>query len=180
MAEDRVVVAGFGGQGIISLGKILAWIGMKSGRNVTHFPSYGAEMRGGTANCTVVISDDEVASPVFSSPTLAIVMNDPSLVKFGKMVEKGGILVLDSSHVRGNSGRIDIRTVAVPATDEANRLGNLRIANIVMLGVYMRLRSYLERELGEEAIKTFFAGKREGVVEQNLQAFSAGYNAIKD
>jgi 2-oxoglutarate ferredoxin oxidoreductase subunit gamma len=180
MAEDRVVVAGFGGQGIISLGKILAWIGMKSGRNVTHFPSYGAEMRGGTANCTVVISDEEVATPVFTSPTLAIVMNDPSLMKFGKMVQPGGILVMDSSLVKGSPDRTDIRTIAVPATEEANRLGNLRTANIVMLGVYMRLRSYLDRKLAEDAIAAFFGGKRKGIVEQNLQAFSAGYNAIKD
>lgn len=137
MAEQQIVCAGFGGQGILSMGKFLAYAGMDSNKNVSWLPSYGPEMRGGTANCSVVISDDLVGSPVVTQLDSAIVMNRPSLDKFEPMLKPGGLLVMDSDLVNRMPERDDITVIAVPAQTEAENIGNKRIANMVLLGTYV-------------------------------------------
>src|SRR5512146_1826228 len=122
--EHEIIVAGFGGQGVLFVGLVLTHAGMNAGRNVAWFPSYGPEMRGGTANCTVIISEDEVGSPIVSRPSAAIVMNEPSLAKYAPRVKPGGTLVVNSSLVKSRSERTDIRIIEVPANAIAYELGN--------------------------------------------------------
>ena len=175
---DKIIVAGFGGQGIISLGKIMAYIAMKDNRNVTHFPSYGAEMRGGTANCSVILSDEDIFSPIFTHPSTVIVMNDPSQIKFTPMLAKDGLLIMDSTHVKHPVKRQDIRVVNVPATDEANKLGNVKSANIILLGIYVKSTNFFNKKFAEDSIKNYFKSKNQSIVNLNLKAFEIGYHLV--
>jgi len=173
---DKIIVAGFGGQGIITLGEIMAFIGMRAGKNVTHFPSYGAEMRGGTANCSVIISDEEIFSPVFSSPWTAIVMNQPSFARFGSRISANGRLLVDSSHITGISARPDVKVHSAAVTEEANRLGNVRVANVVMLGFWVRIAGWFTREMTRDAVAEFFAKKKKALVDLNVAALEKGWS----
>ncbi len=175
---DKIIVAGFGGQGIISLGKIMAYIAMRDNKNVTHFPSYGAEMRGGTANCSVILSDEEIFSPIFTNPSTIIVMNAPSQIKFTPTLAKDGLLIMDSTHVTHPVKRDDIRVVSAPATDEANKLGNVKTANIVLLGIYVKATNFFNKKFAEDSIKNYFKSKNQAIVDINLKAFEIGYNLV--
>ncbi|OQX53820.1 MAG: 2-oxoacid:ferredoxin oxidoreductase subunit gamma [Candidatus Omnitrophica bacterium 4484_213] len=135
---ERIICAGFGGQGIVTLGKILAHTGMLEKRNVTYIPKYGAEMRGGTAHCMVIISDNLISSPLVSVPDSAIVMNLPSLLKFEESLKAKGDLFLNSSLIKKETERKDIRVIKIPATEIATKLGNKQVANMVMLGAYFK------------------------------------------
>jgi 2-oxoglutarate ferredoxin oxidoreductase subunit gamma len=136
MAYEEVIFAGFGGQGVTLIGTLLVHAGVKEGKNVVGMPSYGAEMRGGTANYSVIISDEEIISPLIINPTACIVMNQPSLHKFEKRLRRGGILVVNSSMAKRDGGRRDIDVFEIPATRLAHELGDTRCANMVMLGFY--------------------------------------------
>ena len=171
---DNIIASGFGGQGVITLGKLIAYIGMKKNKFVTHFPSYGAEMRGGTANCSVIVSDEEIASPVFSHPTTAFVMNTPSLVKFAPMTAKDGILIIDSTKVTGETKRTDLKIISVPASQIANDLGSVRVANIFLLGIYSQVQDLFSLEDGKNYIQEFFKGKNENLIAINIKAFEEG------
>lgn len=173
---DKIIIAGFGGQGIITLGEIMAFIAMKAGKNVTHFPSYGAEMRGGTANCSVIISDEEIYSPVFSRPGTAIVMNQPSFARFGPLVRKDGSLLVDSSQISGKPVRTDLEVRAAAVTDEANKLGNVRVANVVMLGFWAKISGRFGLETILAGVAEFFAKKKQTLVELNLAALKQGWS----
>ena len=129
--QTEVILAGFGGQGILFGGMILAYAAMDSGKNTTWIPSYGPEMRGGTANVTVIISDDEIGSPIVRQPQVAIVFNLPSMEKYESLVKAGGVLVYNSSLIDSEPQRTDITYVPVPANDIAEELGNLKMANMV-------------------------------------------------
>ncbi|MCK4241049.1 MAG: 2-oxoacid:acceptor oxidoreductase family protein, partial [Candidatus Atribacteria bacterium] len=135
---EEVVIAGFGGQGVMLIGRLLAYAGMLEGKNVAWMPSYGPEMRGGTANCTVIISSEEIASPVVPYPKSIIVMNKPSLDKFEPNVKKEGLIILNDSLIDQKVSRNDLSIVRVPANDVANELGNLKVANMVVLGAYVK------------------------------------------
>ncbi len=137
MYED-LLIAGFGGQGIIFAGKLLAYAGLREGKEVVYFPSYGAEMRGGTANCTVIISTSPIASPIVSSPLNAIIMSQPSFLKFFPRVKKGGRVVLNTSLVRNELNRNDVEIIKVPANEIAEDLGSSRVANMVILGAWVK------------------------------------------
>lgn len=128
--------AGFGGQGVLLMGYVLSYGAMHKGLNVTYFPSYGAEMRGGTANCTVTVSDTEIASPVASKPELLVAMNYPSLAKFEPMVGEGATIFLNSSLFSEVPSRTDVEVVQIPVVDLANEVGNARGANMVMIGAF--------------------------------------------
>lgn len=130
----EIIFAGFGGQGVILAGKILALAGMSEDKYVSHIPSYGAEMRGGTANCSVIVSDDEVASPVIEHPDVVVALNLPSMVKFEPALKKGGLLIYNSSLISEKPQRTDIRTIALPANEIAEQTNNARGANMVVLG----------------------------------------------
>lgn len=134
MPQHEFVLAGFGGQGVLFLGEVLAYAAVHEGLHVTWFPAYGPEQRGGTASCTVVISDAPIASPVVADPTVLIALNRPSLDRFGPAVRSGGLIVTDSTMVEQPVRRTDVRAVAVPATAIANDLGAARAANVVILG----------------------------------------------
>ncbi len=130
----EIIFAGFGGQGVILAGKILALAGMSEEKNVSHIPAYGAEMRGGTANCSVIVSDEEVASPIIEHPDVVIALNKPSMTKFEPSIKPGGLLIYNSSLIDSKPQRSDIRTLALPANDIAAECGNERGVNMVALG----------------------------------------------
>jgi 2-oxoglutarate ferredoxin oxidoreductase subunit gamma len=176
---DKIIIAGFGGQGVITLGELIAFIAMKAGWNVTHYPSYGAEMRGGTANCAVTLSQSGIFSPVFGRPTSALVMNEPSFRKFEPMIESGGTLVQDSSRVKIRTSRTDVTEVRVDASGEADRLGQIRAANIVMLGAFLKKKALFDKAMIIEAIGSYFTMKKKsGSVDLNRLAFEAGYGQV--
>jgi 2-oxoglutarate ferredoxin oxidoreductase subunit gamma len=138
--REEIIFAGFGGQGIILSGTIVCLAAMKEGKKVTHIPAYGAEMRGGTANCSIVISDREIASPLVPQPSVCVIMNKPSLIKFEPKVRAGGILLYNSSLIDIKPSRTDIETIAVAANEMAEEEGSARSANMVMLGLLARLK----------------------------------------
>ena len=134
MATQDIIFAGFGGQGILSMGKFLAYAGMDADLNVSWLPSYGPEMRGGTANCSVIISDEPVGSPIVSKASSVVVMNRPSLDKFEDKIKKGGLLIIDSDLINRDIERDDIEVIKIPAQSIAEEMGNKKIANMVLLG----------------------------------------------
>lgn len=172
--QNDVVMAGFGGQGILLIGKMLAYAGMREGREVSWLPSYGPEMRGGTCNCTVVISDRPVGSPVIRSPRAVLAMNLPSLDKFEDDVRPGGVLLVNSSLIGREPQRGDLRVIKVPANEVANELGNPRGANMVALGAYLGATGAVSLEVVEEVIRETFSAKPQ-LVDVNIQALHRGY-----
>lgn len=137
---EGIFIAGFGGQGVILAGKIICLAAMEEGKHVSHIPSYGAEMRGGTANCSVVVSDDDIASPLVSQPSICIVLNTPSLIKFQPIVRTGGLLIWNSSLIDVKPDRTDIELLAVPANELAEAAGSYKAANMAALGVLLKKR----------------------------------------
>lgn len=175
----KSVFSGFGGQGVLMMGYLLALSAMHQGKNVTYLPSYGAEVRGGTANCTVVVSDDEIASPVSSSPDIAVVMNYPSLVKYANLVRSGGIMLVNSSLVSAEVNRHDLTVVRVPATDLAHKLGEDRSANVVMMGAFAQATGALSVDAFKESLAESNLGKKPKVLELNRQALEVGAEAAR-
>ena len=173
MQED-VIIAGFGGQGVLLIGKMLAYAGMHEGKEVSWLPSYGPEMRGGTCNCTVVVSDKPVGSPVIRSPRAVLAMNLPSLEKFEPDVRPGGLLLINTSLINRGSERDDIRVVEVPANEVATELGNPRGANMVALGAYLGATDAVGVDEVIEVIRETFAAKP-AVIDVNIKALQKGY-----
>ena len=171
----KTIFAGFGGQGVLSMGLNLAQAAMSEGKNVTYLPAYGVEVRGGTANCTVAISDEEIASPVASSPEFVVAMNQPSVMRFQNQIESGGVLLFNSSLVEAEISRGDIEIVRVPASSIAEELGSPRSANMVMLGAFTKKSNLVSPStLIEELGKTM---KRKGkLLAVNKKALMAGYD----
>ena len=176
--QTEVIMSGFGGQGLMMIGKLLAYAGLDEGKEVTWLPSYGPEMRGGTANCTVVVGDKPIGSPLISSPRAAVVMNQPSLEKFAPMLKKNGILVINSSMIPINSDREDLRSFRIKANDLAAELGNRRSANLVMLGAYIGMEEAVTHETILKTIEKTFANKPQ-FVEVNCKTFMKGYELAK-
>lgn len=174
-----VIMAGFGGQGIVSGGIMLAYCGMVDGLNVTFFPAYGAEMRGGTANCSVVLSTDPVASPVVGQPDSILIMNEPSLAKFESTLKPGGRLFLNTSLVISRPKRKDIEVVEVPANDIAEELGNIKCANMVMLGAYAKKSGAVNTETLKNNIKEVYHKVKEAMLDMNKKAVDKGAAAVK-
>jgi len=172
--QSDVVMAGFGGQGILLIGKMLAYAGMHEGKEVSWLPSYGPEMRGGTCNCTVVISDTPVGSPVIRSPRAVLAMNLPSLEKFEPDVRSGGLLLINSSLISRGAERDDLTVIEVPANEMATELGNPRGANMVALGAYLGATDAVSLEEIENVIRETFAAKP-AVIEVNIEALHKGY-----
>lgn len=171
----KTLIAGFGGQGVLSMGLNLAEAALLEGKNVTYLPAYGAEVRGGTANCTVAISDDEIASPVASSPEFVIAMNQPSAVKFQHHIQSGGLFFLNSSLVEAEIIRGDIEIVNVPANKIAEDLGSIRAANMVMLGAFTKKSGVVALSNVAEALKHILGAKKK-LLESNEKALLTGYN----
>ncbi len=181
MVDERVIMAGFGGQGIMSMGMLLTYAGMLENKEVSWLPSYGPEMRGGTANCNVIVSDEPVGSPtVTTNATCAVVMNLPSLVKFEHDVEKGGVLMINSSLIEKKAERDDIEVYYVPANDMALELGNTRVANMIMLGAYLAIKKTVDEASVLEAFKKVFGPKKEHLVPLNKEALKKGAEFINN
>jgi len=170
----EIVIAGFGGQGVLSMGTLLAYAGMLQGKKVSWIPSYGAEMRGGTANCSVVISDDEIVLPIVIEPTVAIIMNLPSLDRFEKSVKPGGLLIVNSSMVNRKPQRTDLEVLEVPANQIALELGNAQVANMVVLGAFLEKTKAVSPELVIESLKKVLPAHRHSLVPINQQALERG------
>lgn len=176
--NPRIKIAGFGGQGLLFLGRLLAEAGMRQGYHVSWLPSYGPEMRGGTANCHVNISTEPIGSPLVSDPTVLITMNRPSLEKFQDELVSGGVLIYDSSLIDRVPERSDVEIIALPATALADSIGNAKIANMVALGAYLGTTGLLEQEELFKALAT--VTKKTSMLEQNLQAIKAGVQFAND
>lgn len=158
------------------MGYVLAVAGMRNGKNVTYLPAYGAEVRGGTANCTVAIADEEIASPVASSPEFVVVMNRPSLQQFQNIVQSGGGLFMNASMIDSRPVRGDIEILEIPANDLAKKLGSDRLTNMVMLGAYLRKTSLVPLQVTQKAVEEIFKGKGKSIVTLNKRALRVGYD----
>lgn len=173
---DKVIIAGFGGQGVMFLGKVLAYTGMDSDLELLWIPSYGPEMRGGTANCSVFLSDNEINSPVIDQADAAIVMNMPAYEKFASKVRPGGVLIVNSSLAEVQDTRDDITVVRVSATDIAHELGQPSIANMVCLGALLPHLSLVDSAKIEKVMKKL-TSKRPEMLEINMAAIQKGMHA---
>jgi 2-oxoglutarate ferredoxin oxidoreductase subunit gamma len=174
--QSEVQFAGFGGQGVMLMGQILAQAAMHEGHEVVWIPSYGPEMRGGTAYCTVVISDRPVGSPIIRNPQHLVAMNRPSLEKFAPTVKKGGVVFVNASIIPIGSGRNDVDELRVPIIELSQELGNVKAANIVALAAFVARSRIVSFEALIEAVKEKFAGKAK-LIPLNLKALEAGRKA---
>jgi 2-oxoglutarate ferredoxin oxidoreductase subunit gamma len=173
----KTIISGFGGQGVISMGLSLAQAAMVEGKHVTYLPSYGAEVRGGTANCTIAISDEEIASPVASSPEFVVAMNQPSMMRFQNQVQSVGILFLNSSLIQADTSRDDIDVVRIPADDIAEKLGSPKSANMVMLGVLIKKSKLVSLASTVEGLENTLKNKQK-LLDINEKALTAGYDLL--
>ena len=176
---EQTLFAGFGGQGMLTIGQFLAQAGMNEGKYVSWLPSYGPEMRGGTANCSVCISDKPIASPVITSPGCIVAMNRPSLDKFEPMVRPGGLLIINSSLIDVKAKRTDIDVLYVPANEIAEKLGSAQVANVVILGAYLAKHPSVAMEDVLDCIAVKLGKKKAHLVEVNKKALAAGAEAVK-
>ena len=179
MATKKVFVAGFGGQGVLLIGQMLAYAAMYEGKEATWMPSYGPEMRGGTANCSVVLSTERVGSPVFARPSELIVLNLPSLLKFQDDVQPGGMIFVNSSVIEEKVERQDVTTYYVPCSEIAEKVGNPKASNMVMLGAYFAATKVVKPETVVEIIKEMFTGTKAKFVPANIAAFEGGMACIQ-
>lgn len=177
---NEIIIAGFGGQGIISSGMIIAQAGMSEGKFVTFFPSYGAEMRGGTANCSVVVSNQEVASPVVDRPDSLLIMNEPSLTRFEPRIKKNGALLFNKTLIKSRPSRKDIKVIPVDANLIAEELGSGRISNMVMLGVFARVTKTIRLESLKKAQRVIYKKAKDDMHRLNDQALERGFQLIND
>lgn len=175
----KYIFAGFGGQGVLFIGKVMAQAGMIGKQQVTWIPAYGPEMRGGTANCSVIISNKRIGSPTVAKPDIALVMNAASYDKFNQSVVPGGTLYVNSSMVPELPGREDIRIVRVPVNDIAHEIGEAKVANIVMLGVIQAISPTVSDDVLEKALMEL-AGKKPELAELNIRALNAGKEYAKN
>jgi 2-oxoglutarate ferredoxin oxidoreductase subunit gamma len=177
--QKEIILSGFGGQGIMFAGQILSYAAMDAGREVTWIPSYGPEMRGGTANCTVVIADEEIGSPVVKNPDAALVMNLPSLDKYEPLVKPGGALVINASMVDRPAYRTDITTVAVPCNEIAEEIGSPRLANMVAVGALLECTGVISLQDLETALNNHMPGRHKNLLPKNVEALSRGLEFSK-
>ena len=168
--KSKMFFAGSGGQGTLAIGQMIAKAAMDEGKEVTWLPSYGPEMRGGTANCTVVVSDKPIACPLINDADLLVVMNLPSLLKFENMVVPGGLLIVNSSIVTEKPKRTDIRVLEIPAVDLAMELGSDKAANMVILGAIIKETGVVSKDTVQEQMRHMFSGRKEKFLPMNLAA----------
>jgi len=172
--QERIIFAGFGGQGILFMGKLLCFTMMNKGLHVTYIPSYGAEMRGGTANCHVIISDIPIASPWVTRATMSVVMNQPSYEKFKSRVVEGGHLFVNSSLVKVDSPPENVNIHLVPATQKAHELGDVRLANMFMFGVINTVKKFMDTDYLFSQLPEFLGEKKLRFLEANRKAILEG------
>lgn len=174
MAQHEIILSGFGGQGIQAAGKLIAYAAMLENKYVSFLPSYGAEMRGGTSNCHVIISDDPVGSPIINNATVLLAMNRPSLDKFENWVVPGGMVLLDSSLVNRGLERTDVKAFEIPATQIASDMGNLAFANIIMLGKLLAETGAVSEECFEKGLKKVLPERKHYLIPEEMKALDLG------
>jgi 2-oxoglutarate ferredoxin oxidoreductase subunit gamma len=172
--HEEIIFSGFGGQGALFAGQLVTYAGMDAGWDVTWIPSYGPEMRGGTANCTVVVSDEPIGSPIIRNPTIAVVLNPESMDKYEPLVAPGGLLVINSTLVHRSSTRPDIAAITIPANDLATEVGNARLANVVLLGGMLVARPVVSLEAVEKVLDEHLEGAKRRLIEPNKRALHRG------
>ena len=171
---NQILLSGFGGQGILFTGKFLAYKGLLADKNVSWLPSYGPEMRGGTASCSVIISDEEVGSPIISQPDVLIAMNLPSFEKFEPTVKPGGIIIADSSLIEAKSARTDIDVYYIPATKLASEMGKQSLANMIILGKLLKVMGDFDEETIKAVLSKVIPPKKADMLDINLKAMKIG------
>lgn len=176
---EEIIIAGFGGQGVMSMGQLLAYAGMLEGKKVAWIPSYGPEMRGGTANCAVTISDNEISSPLVTEPSVCIVMNKPSLEKFEPAIKTGGLLFVNTSLIDAKPKREDIGIYEIEANEIANEIGNSKVANMVMLGAVLEIIKAVNPESILESLRKVLPPQRHSLIPLNAQALEKGAEVVK-
>ncbi len=176
MKTNQILIAGFGGQGVLFAGKVIAYKGLLEGREVSWLPSYGPEMRGGTANCSVILSDLPVGSPIVASPDILMVMNLPSLDKYEKSVVPGGTIIVDSTLIERKVERDDVSVFYIPATKMAQDAGIPTLANMIMVGKMIKETSMISYEGISDGLKKVVSAKHADLLEVNLKAIETGYN----
>ncbi|MFV9510764.1 2-oxoacid:acceptor oxidoreductase family protein [Tepidibacillus sp. LV47] len=174
----EIIIAGFGGQGVMSMGQLLAYAAMIEDKNVSWLPSYGPEQRGGTANVSVIISDEPVGSPVITHPTTAIVLNKPSFEKFEPLVIPGGILIVNSSLIDIQSKRTDITIIEVKASELANEMGEPKVANSIILGAFLEISKAVRPESVLESLKKVLPERRYHLIPLNKEALKRGAQLV--
>jgi 2-oxoglutarate ferredoxin oxidoreductase subunit gamma len=178
--QTEIVISGFGGQGVLFAGQLLSYAAMDQGLEVTWIPSYGPEMRGGTANCTVIISDEEIGSPLVRNPKVVIAMNRPSLDKYDPLVKAGGLLIINSSIIDKASERKDIQSVHVPANEVAEKIGDRRLTNMVIVGALVANTKILPLEALEKALKEHLPERHHKLLPLNYQALREGAKFVAE
>lgn len=174
----EIIIAGFGGQGVMSMGQLLAYSGMHEDNYVSWLPSYGPEQRGGTANCSVIISDEPIGSPLIPYPTIAIVLNKPSFDKFEPLVVPGGLLIINSSLVDKKSARKDIKVIEVPASQLAIEIGESMVSNSILLGAFLKLSEAVSLNSVIEALKKVLPERRHNLIPINKVALEKGIDFV--
>jgi 2-oxoglutarate ferredoxin oxidoreductase subunit gamma len=170
-----VIIAGFGGQGVMLIGNLLAYAGMNTGLNVTYIPVYGPEMRGGTANCTVVLSEEDIGSPIIRTPVSLIIMNRPSLDKFQPRLQDGGVQIINSSLVEPDLAEKDrVQSIFVPCNEIADNLGNTRMANMVAIGAYVQATGVMPVQALQDALPHVISKRYEKMIPKNAEAIAQG------
>lgn len=175
MRETSIIIAGFGGQGVLFAGQLLAYAGMTAGLNVTWIPSYGPEMRGGTANCTVIISPDPIGSPIVSRPDIAIVLNQPSFEKYETIVKAGGLLIVNDSIVTSQTSRDDLEVVYLPANAIAEEFGTVKMMNMVVVGALLARRRLLSLDVIIQTLREHLPAGKAHLIEANRQVLQRGF-----
>lgn len=170
----EMICAGFGGQGVLTIGKFIAQSGMKEGKNVSWLPSYGPEMRGGTANVSAVVSDEPIASPIVSYPDILVALNQPSLDKFGPSVRKGGVVIINTNTCPHGCKRDDVQIVAAPMSDISLEIGSIRVMNMLAIGLVIGKTGLIKYETMEADLTSFLKAKDPDLLEKNLAAIKRG------
>ncbi len=173
---NQILIAGFGGQGVLFAGKFLAYKGLIEGKQVSWLPSYGPEMRGGTANCSVIVGDEPIGSPIVNAPNTLIAMNLPSLQKYENAVVPGGLILVDSTLIAEKVTRTDVRVCYVPATKLANDSGFSTLANMILMGKLLKESEDMSFDHTEDALKKVIPARKMNLLDVNLKALETGYN----
>ncbi|MBO4535761.1 MAG: 2-oxoacid:acceptor oxidoreductase family protein [Bacteroidales bacterium] len=176
--KEEIIIAGFGGQGVLSMGKILAYGGIMQDQEVSWLPSYGPEMRGGTCNVSVVLSDNKISSPVLSRFDTAIILNQQSMDKFEKQVKPGGLLLYDTNGITRHPERTDITVCRIDAVEEAAKMGNAKAYNMVVLGAFLKMKPIVTMDNVIKGLKKSLPPRRHNLIPMNEQAITAGMEAV--
>jgi 2-oxoglutarate ferredoxin oxidoreductase subunit gamma len=177
--QKEIIIAGFGGQGVLFGGQVLAYAAMDSGKEVTWIPSYGPEMRGGTANCTVVIADHEIGSPLVKNPPLAIAFNLPSFDKYEDLLQPGGTIVVNQSMVDRGARRNDIHAIFLPCNEIAEEIGDKRLLNMVAIGALLTALPEIQIKDVEKALEAHLPARHKDLLPKNYEALKRGYHAAQ-